>query len=389
MKIFLSVILAALMIGCASEFSDNADYLTEAPESYNDLMLQGWTAFESENYNAAITAFSAAAERNATLPGVYLGLGWANIRALNLEEGRIYLGSASAFAFLDAANSAAIELDVKAGLAGIALAEHNYEDAVSYVDAVLAEDASYAFTYDSEVDASALKRIRMLSSFYLGEYTAAFKEAMDNGLTLPNVMQETPASASITGITVVDSGSTVEGKLLTTPWVKVSALGHSIEVNDYVVLAGISDGGDPTLTDLVEKLSQGAGYQVQYILDADNFLLTAINTTEAGLVPSISASSAMAYEGSGIAVETSGADLNGLINVDIYAGRQLIAVNSVAQPGGSAANYEITEIDAGNTQFQVFGNPVFTAGHRVSVDYYYTDNFGEFLSSLVEMVNNI
>jgi len=53
------------------------------------------------------------------------------------------------------------------------------------------------------------------------------------------------------------------------------------------------------------------------------------------------------------------------------------------------SNYEITEIDAGNTQFQVFGNPVFTAGHRVTVDYYYTDNFGEFLSNLVEMVNNI
>ncbi|MCF7905270.1 MAG: hypothetical protein K9M49_08985, partial [Candidatus Marinimicrobia bacterium] len=264
MKIFLSVILAALMIGCANEFSDNADYLTEAPESYDDLMLQGWTAFENEDYDAAITAFSVAAERNATLPGVYLGLGWANIRALNLEEGRIYLGSASAFAFLDSVNSETITRDVKAGLAGIALAEHNYEDAVSYVDEVLAEDASYVFTYDSGVDADALKRIRMLSSFYLGEYTAAFNEVMDKGLSLPNVLHEMPAGGDVTAFAVADSGTTVGSEELKSAWLKVSAPGHSLSLGDYVVLTGLTDGGDASLTDLVGKITSGAGFAVQH-----------------------------------------------------------------------------------------------------------------------------
>ena len=392
MKILLSVILAALMIGCASEFSEGDDvaYLTQAPESYDTFMAEGWEAFEAEDYETAITAFSAAAERNATLPGVYLGLGWANIRALNLEEGRIYLGSASAFAFLDASSSASIILDVKAGLAGIALAEHDYEAAVSYVDDVLAEDASYRFEYDSlAVNAQGLKRIRMLSSFYLGDYTAAFQEALANGLTMSNAIHEMPASGSVSALGIAASGTSVGGDVLSSDWLQVSAPGHSLEVDDYVLLSGVSDGGDATLTALVEKITRGNGFKVQYVIDANTFLVTSLDGTEAGQVASLSATSAMFYEGTGLVAATADANLNGEIGVDIYSDRQLIAVNSVAQPGGASTNYEITEVDAGNTQFQVFGNPVFTAGHRVSVDYYYTNNFGEFLSDLVELVSSI
>jgi len=391
MKILVLVILAALMIGCASEFSegDDVSYLTEAPTSYADLMDQGWAAFEAENYTTALSAFSAAAERNATLPGVYLGLGWANLRALNLEEGRIYLGSASAFAFLDADNAEEIVLDVKAGLAGIALAEHDYELAVTYANEVLAEDSAYEFQYDTGVNAAALKRIRMLSSFYLGDYTAAFEEALANGLSLTHAVHEVPASGTVSTLSVAASGTTVGSDVLSSDWLQVSAPGHSLSVDDYVVLTGVSDGGDANLTDLVEMVTKGAGFRVQHVLDSDNFLLTRLDSAQASVAGSSLATSAMFYEGNGLVAETAGSGLNGVIGVDVYSGRQLIAVNSVAKPGGSTTNYDITEVDAGNSHFQVFGNPVFTAGHRVSADYYYTYNFGEFLSQLVDLVSDI
>lgn len=391
MKILLSVILAAFLIGCASEFSEGDDvvYLTQAPESYAVLMDQGWAAFKGGDYDEALTAFSAAAERNATLPGVYLGLGWANIRALNLEEGRIYLGLANAFAFLDSANSAGIVLDVKAGLAGIALAEQDYETAVSNADDVLMADAAYYFEHDPDVDASALKRIRMLSSFYLGDYTAAFQEVLASGMTMANAVHEIPASGSVSSLSVLASGTTVGADVLSSDWLQVSAPGHSLSEGDYVVLTGVSDGGDVNLTALADKVTRGNGFSVNYIIDANTFLLTALNAAEAGQVTSLATSSPMFHEGTGLVAETADAQLSGEIGVDIYSGRQLIAVNSVSKPGGTSTNYEIIDVDAGNTQFQVFGNPVFTAGHRVSVDYYYTHNFGEFLSDLVEIVSNI
>jgi len=390
MKILLSIVLVALLLGCAKEFSDNADYLTEPPESYEDLMLQGWAAFEAESYEAALTSFAAAAERNATLPEVYLGLGWSNIRDLNLENGRIYLGSAISFSFLDTVNGDAITLDAQSGLAGIALAESEYEQAISYAAAVIEADPDYAFSHDTAVNAAALTRIHMLASFYQGDYADAFQEALDLGLDISSVIRETPVSGSVSAFTVVDSGFVpLAGDTLSTPWLKVSAPDHGLEVDDYVVISGLSDGGDAALSSSVEKYTKAAGWKIKYILDQDNFLLGAISNDEAGLVGSLNTINTVFYEGTGLALATAGSDLNGRQDISIYSGRQLVYVNSVTDIGGTGPSYDIMSTDAGNQQLQVFGNPVFTAGQRVSVDYYYTEDFGIFLSELIDLVSNI
>ncbi|MEA3287628.1 MAG: hypothetical protein U9Q77_09685 [Candidatus Marinimicrobia bacterium] len=389
-KILMSLVLSALMFGCASEFSDNADYLTEPPESFDDLMIQGWAAFESERYATAIETFSAAAERKATLPEVYLGLGWSNIRDLNLENGRIYLGSAIAFAFLDEENGAGIELDAQAGLAGIALIEGEYDHAISYVSTIIAADPDYEFGHDTEINLNALKRIRMLAAYYQGDYADAFQEVLDLGLEMSSVIRETPVSGSVSALTVVDSGFVITpGDTLSTPWLSISATGHNLELADYVILTGLSDNGDGALTPLVDSYSRNSGWKIKYILDDDTFLLSAISTADAGLVSSISLANAHYFEATGQALATAGSELNGLLNINVYSGRQLIQVNSVTAVVDDGASYSVTDIDEGHNQFQIFGNPVFTTGQRVSVDYYYTDNFGAFLSDLIDLVSTL
>ena len=388
-KILLAIVLVALMMSCSTEFSDD-DFLVGPPESFDDLMSQGWSAFETENYGIAVETFAAAAERKATLPEVYLGLGWSNIRDLNLENGRIYLGSAISFAFLDVENGAQIILDAQSGLAGIALAEGDYDSAIDYVDQVLSSQPAYVFSHDTRVDLDALKRIRMTAAYFQGDYADAFQEIVDLGIAMDNVSHEMPVSGSMTTVTVVDSGTTLAGiGELTANWVKVTASGHGLVAGDYTVLSGLSDGGDANLTTLVGSLTRSSGWKLTHIVDADNFLVSSVSNDDAALISSITVSSGKYFEGTGVAVATDGSGMSGVIGVNVYNGRQLVHVNSVSALVDDGAVYSVNSVEEGGTGIEIFGNPVFEVGQRVAVDYYHTDNFGLFLSELIELVSNI
>jgi len=388
-KILFSLVLIALLMSCAKEFSDN-DYLVQAPESFDALMAQGWLAFETRHYDIAVETFAAAAERKATLPEVYLGLGWSSMRNLNLENGRVYLGSAISFAFLDAANEAQIIRDAQSGLAGIALIEAEYETAITYVDGILEADPNYTFSHDTSINPSALKRIRMTATYYQGDYSDAFQEVLDLGLSLSSVIRETPSSGNVTALAVVDSGTTMSsGVKLTSDWLKVTASAHGLKADDYVVFSGFSDGGNPNLTAFVGTVTRATGWKLKYIIDADNYLVTAVNPAIASLVSSITLSNAKYFEGTGIAVATPGSTLDGILQINIYNDRQLIQVNSVSALVDDGASYSVTDIDEGGNQLHVFGNPVFSAGQRVAVDYYHTPNFALFLSELIDLVSTI
>jgi len=388
-KILLAIGLVALMMSCSTEFSDD-DFLVEPPESFDDLMAQGWSAFETENYGIAVETFAAAAERKATLPEVYLGLGWSNIRDLNLENGRIYLGSAISFAFLDAVNGPQIILDSQSGLAGIALAQGDYDLAIDYADQVLLAAPAYEFSHDASVNLEAMKQIRMTAAFYRGDYSQAFQEILDLGITMENLVRETPSQGDVTALATVDSGFVpVVGDTLSTPWLKVFAPTHDLQVGDYYVITGLSDNGDAALTPLVEKITKAGGYRVRYLLAGGEILVSGINSTEASMVSSITLSNAMYLEGTGTVAQLDDSVLNGVMEISVYSGRQLVYINSVTAMVDDGASYTVTSIDEGGTQFQVFGNPVFQSGDRVSVDYYHTEDFGMFLTELVDLISNL
>jgi len=281
-------------------------------------------------------------------------------------------------------------LDAQSGLAGIALIEGDYETAIDLVDVIIAADPEYTFVHDTSINPSALKRIRMTAAYYQGDYAHAFQEILDLGLTLSSVVRETPISGDITVISHVDSGYVpVAGDTLSTAWTKIVAPGHGLEAGDYVVHSGLGDGGDPNLTGFVESLTRAAGWKLKYIIDGDSYLVSAIDSAQASLVNLVMLSNAKYFEGTGIAVATTDSELSGILQIDIYNNRQLIQVNSVSALVDDGASYSVTDIDEGGYRLQVFGNPVFTAGQRVAVDYYHTPNFALFLSELIDLVSTI
>ncbi len=385
-KIGSSVIMVALLLGCSTEFSDNP-FLNDPPESFDALMDQGWAAFESEHYDLALEAFSEAAERKATVPEVYLGLGWSSIRSLNLQDGKVYLGSAIAFAFLDEANGDQIIIDSQSGLAGIALAEGDYDAVLDYVDLVTSASSDYSFAHDAEVNIDALLRLRMTALYYQGEYATVFEEILNQGIVMASLSRETPAQATINSFSIVDSGTVMSpGDTLKSDWLQATVTGHGLELNDYVVLSGIE--GAVELAGLVAKVTRSSGFKLKYVLDSNTFLLTSLSNDESAQLGSLGLNSAVCHEATGLAVATVGSELNGQLKVNVYTDRQLVYVNSVAPVIDNGSTYSVTSITPGANQINIFGNPVFSPGERVSVDYFYAISFGSFLSELIELVGN-
>lgn len=280
-KITIITVLTFILIGCTEDFSDDK-FLAEPPENYAALMTEGWANFEAGRYPAAVDAFSMAAEREATLPEVYLGLGWASLRAQSLEDGRSYFSSALAFAFLDAANGPTIIIESEAGLAGIALAAGEYESAVSFVDKVLASDANFVFSHDSGVDVAALKKIKATAAYYMGDFSTAYQQVLDIGESIPVVSHEQPNGFN-----------------------------------------------------------------------------------------------------NAVAQATGSTAFNGNATVRVNAAHQLVLVSSAETAN---ATYDVKSTSEGSNTFTVFGNPALSTGDSLMVDYYYTNDFGKFLSDLVAII---
>lgn len=280
-KISIIAITTLLIAGCTEKIS-NDSFLSQPSEYYNALVQEGWTSFEAGRYSQAVDAFSSAAEREATLPEVYLGLGWSSFRNNAQENGRSYFGSAIAYAFLDTVKGPMVVIEATAGLAGIALAIGEYENAISYVDEVLTNEPAFTFSHDNSVNYRALKKIKAISAYYLGDFATAYQQVLDLNL-------------SFSGVTPV--------------------------------------------------LPNGV----------NNAIASATGTTP----------------------------FDGIATIKVPVAHKLVLVSSV---NSQNASYEIKSVSTGSNVFSVFGNPALATGDSVSVDYYYTTDFGKFLSDLVAII---
>ena len=279
LKIALITTVALLAVSCTEKVSKDG-FLSQPGESYQASMTQGWDLFSSGDYSGAYDAFAVAAEREATLPEVYLGMGWSALRNQNLEEAQTNLGSAIAFAFLDSVNAATIRLESEAGIAGIALADGDYQTARDTVTKVLSMAPNFVFSHDSNVNAVALKKILATAAYYQDDYSVAFQQVLDMNLTVSGVEHVTPAAGEMNG-TVTANGDTPN---------------------------------------------------------------------------------------------------NGIAKVTVSSAHKLILVVSATS---ATTDYQINSIDEGTNAFTVFGNPPLQTGDQLSVEYYYTTDYGKFLSDLI------
>ncbi|MFO7767346.1 MAG: fibronectin type III domain-containing protein [bacterium] len=122
--------------------------------------VQGWTAFEAEDYAGASSRFQQALDFDGGHADAHLGLGWT----------RAFLGELSdAAASLSAANSSGLSTpDAHAGLAVVYRDLPDLVQCVSRAAMVLTADASWSFPHRSSIDHQDMRLIRAQAYYRMG-----------------------------------------------------------------------------------------------------------------------------------------------------------------------------------------------------------------------------
>ncbi len=187
-KLFYFLIAGLTFYGCSEDYSSNS-YLLSTPDTYVNLMERGWNAFEQGNFQAAADYFQTAADRDATKPEPYLGLGWTFARSTNadLETAMKDLSKTLAFALFDPDLEAILNNESNAGKAVISYAMGNYQDAIDHANLVLAASPNFSMRFDASINADYLVQLQLNSNFNLGDINAVYKTLVAMGTTFSTV----------------------------------------------------------------------------------------------------------------------------------------------------------------------------------------------------------
>lgn len=87
----------------------------------------------------------------------------------------------------------------------------------------------------------------------------------------------------------------------------------------------------------------------------------------------------------GIVFHTTNTLLTGEMEVNLDNAHQLISVTSAQR---ESINYEIISIEEGTNKFMMSGNPIVASGDSISVSYYFTIDYADFLNKLLSKIIN-
>ena len=135
--------------------------------SLEDLIQEGWTAFEQGDYDLASTKFTDAIAMSPVSAESYTGLGWSLFRLDNLGRAKSEFTAGSG-----KDNPSA---DLFAGWAFVQNALKSYADSNTKASQALTQAPTWRFSHDSTLDASDLHILKAENYFLIGDF--------DNSLT--------------------------------------------------------------------------------------------------------------------------------------------------------------------------------------------------------------
>jgi len=183
----LFLLMVFLITGCEEYLSDDSFLSTEA-DSYSGFMTNGWAAFSGGEYDDALVAFQSAADRDATQPEVYLGLGWSQLRLMNAVNAGSNFQKVISFAFLDETNSVQLLKHAHAGLTFLELVNSNYESVISFGSKVISSDSNYEFDKDNTINATSVLNTMAEAHYYLNQISDAFEISVSLGRNFSTVI---------------------------------------------------------------------------------------------------------------------------------------------------------------------------------------------------------
>jgi tetratricopeptide (TPR) repeat protein len=142
--------------------SDNIPTYDSAPTSAS-LVEEGWQQFREKKFEQAAASFLAANERDALNIGSYVGQGWSYEKIKNLTSSEASFVKAIALG----ANSDDILGDSYAGLAGVKLAQRNYDEAIANVELALFYKPDFKLEEDPSININDLYLVNAEAYFSL------------------------------------------------------------------------------------------------------------------------------------------------------------------------------------------------------------------------------
>ncbi|MBC8213836.1 MAG: tetratricopeptide repeat protein [Candidatus Marinimicrobia bacterium] len=195
-KYFILFILSAIIqFGCNPYSDDN--YLYNPPDTYVNLMVEGWGAYVTGDFDIAIEAFQSAADRDATKPEPYLGLGWSYARTPNLESAKANFSKTLAFSDFDDELGDTLLAETYAGMAYVFMAEENCESAIEYSQNVIGLNPTFQMRYDVSINIDRLELMELICNFNLHSISEAYLMAKDMGGEFTTVFQQINGQATV------------------------------------------------------------------------------------------------------------------------------------------------------------------------------------------------
>ncbi len=184
---------ALFILSCACTFQDE-HLLSPLQPPQQDFVEQGWTSFQSGQWEEAEKQFNLALASDPANPGANAGIAWVWLAQGADSVDRIENG------FFLARPAAAWKPVAWCGLAMLYSATAQYSLAIAAVDSLLSSNPRYQFPYRASLNWQDLQLTKAQALFYLQDYPAAWQSLQQLSPDSP-VNPEEPASWQVNGQT--------------------------------------------------------------------------------------------------------------------------------------------------------------------------------------------
>jgi hypothetical protein len=168
-KFTFSAIFIAFFIAQFSCSSPDGDGdTTPTGPTLDELIAQGWQAFESGDFQTANSKFNEARQKDSGPVDIFVGLGWSLFRLDNLTQAKNE--------FLAGSGKTDAPADLFAGWAFVLNALKDYRNSNTQATQALGKDATWSFSHGASLNADDLHVLKAENHFLLTEFSESLAE---------------------------------------------------------------------------------------------------------------------------------------------------------------------------------------------------------------------
>lgn len=174
--LFAGLGLLLIVTACSNE--KKPKYLSEPAPNVSNLLDSGWQKYSNGDFSGAYDDFSQASQRDASVPKVYLGMGFASFQMGNLDRAESNFSKTISFAIFDSANADMLINSANAGLSMTYLAKKEYTNSIDAATLVINNDPQFKFQFDNAITVDDIYLTRALSSFHVLDFEQAYYDVI-------------------------------------------------------------------------------------------------------------------------------------------------------------------------------------------------------------------